>query len=454
MGFNIINEIILKEVIINKVVIFNSSALTSISALSVFGFLLNFLIHGLAHAEFLVKDIVIHGNNKTQDTIITRELSYSVNDKINEVDLKQSEQNIRDLGLFKMVKIDTDQITDGIITAIHVEEKRYNFVLPKLARNGEGDVSTGLAWRASNLTGRNQNAKLEVVYTEFSEADANDAVAVRFKYHYPRIGGGKYSLRLGITGEQTNLTEEIDRLSGEYDREYQSIDLEGGRWMQKKGPSHGIKLSFGLSAENYEHTLLNGTAGLLPDPNIINLVGGFNYINVRNYHYSRSGSQMSYKLRLADTEFGSDISYLDHRFYYRRYVRLSKTEHTNLNFQLSIGSITRSVLGPPQHKIGGNSQLRGYDRDSVEGNSYLVFNSEWMRPVFKKETLRTAAFIDVGNAWPRLSDATFSGLRVGAGFGLRWYLKSFVKTILRIDIAKGFASDGKTKLYVSTNATF
>jgi hemolysin activation/secretion protein len=129
-------------------------------------------------------------------------------------------------------------------------------------------------------------------------------------------------------------------------------------------------------------------------------------------------------------------------------------EHQNLNLQFRVGYINEPILGPPQFKVGGSRAIRGYDRDAIEGNLFAILNIEYLRPIFNRETLRGAVFFDIGDAWEEPGDATFSDLNYGVGFGLRWKLKRFVRTDVRLDIAEGLTNDGETKAYLSTRATF
>jgi len=128
-------------------------------------------------------------------------------------------------------------------------------------------------------------------------------------------------------------------------------------------------------------------------------------------------------------------------------------EHTNLNIQLRAGYANRTVFGDPAHSLGGSSSLRGFDRDSVEGNAFVLANIEYLRPLFGKPNLRGVLFADVGNAYDSVDDVDLGDLRYALGVGLRWRLESFVKTELRIDFVKGF-DDGVEKVYASTKATF
>ena len=108
----------------------------------------------------------------------------------------------------------------------------------------------------------------------------------------------------------------------------------------------------------------------------------------------------------------------------------------------------------PPIKSPGGTTLRGYERDSIEGNTYYLGNIEYLRQIRSEENLRVAAFFDIGDASNELSGINFRDPKVAVGIGLRWKIQSFVRTDIRIDVAKGLGDDGETRVYAGTRATF
>ena len=405
--------------------------------------------------QFVVERIDLEGNNKTRPITILQELPYTAGDTIDQKVLDTTAQAVKNLGLFETVDVTTTENDDGsIVTLIKVKEKRYNFILPKLNRNGDGDITTGLVWRSDNLFGRNQESKLTFAYRTFDDADEEDETQVKWEFNYPRIANTSYSMSFTALDEETRLEETIDEETGKYDRKRQFAQLLLGGWVNQDGPSQGLNFRAGPLYETYDHTYISGADGLLPDLTIQAVVANLNGYYVIDNLLSRSGHHYGYELTISDEATGSDKNYLKHTFFYRKFIPLAGIDHHNLNLQFRGGLITESVLGPPEFQIGGSRNLRGYDRDEVEGNIFTIVNIEYLRPVFNKETLRAAVFTDIGNAWEDTDDISFSDFKYGVGFGLRWKLKRFVRTDVRLDIAHGLSEGGDTKAYLSTRATF
>jgi outer membrane protein insertion porin family len=405
--------------------------------------------------QFVVERIDLEGNNKTRPLTILRELSYTAGNSVDQETLDTTAQAVKNLGLFETVEVTTTENDDGtVVILIKVKEKRFNFILPKLNRNGDGDITTGLVWRSDNLFGRNQQSKLTYAYRTFDDADEEDETQIKWEFKYPRIANTPYSMSFTVLDEETHLEETVDDETGEYDRNRQFARLLLGGWLNQKGPSRGLNLKAGPLYETYDHTYISGAEEILPDLTIQAIIARLDGYYVTDNLLSRSGHHYGYELTVSDDATGSDINYLKHTFFYRKYTPIGKIDHQNLNLQFKSGLITEPILGPPEFQIGGSRNLRGYGRDEVEGNIFTILNIEYLRPILNRETLRAALFTDIGNAWEDTDDISFSDFKYGVGFGLRWKLKRFVRTDVRLDIAQGLTDEGETKAYLSTRATF
>ena len=403
----------------------------------------------------VLERIDITGNNKTRAVIILQELPFKAGDRVTDEMIEQAAQPVKDLGLFESVEIKSATSPDGgLIVDIVVKEKRFTFILPKLNRNGDGDITTGLVWRSDNLFGLNQRSKFTVAYRKFDDSDEDEETQIKWEYTYPRIPNTPYSLGVVAVDEDTRLEEFVDDKSGEYDRGRTLLRLLVGRWLNQTGPSQGLNLKLGPQFEQYDHEHISGDEGLLPDVTIYAIAARLDGYYVHDKLLSRTGRHYGYQLTFSDQVLGSDLDFNRHHFFYRKYMPVGSIEHQNLNLQFRVGYINEPILGPPQFKVGGSGRIRGYARDAIEGNLFTILNIEYLRPIFNRETLRGVVFFDMGDAWEEPEDATFSDLNYGVGLGLRWKLKRFVRTDVRLDIAQGLTNEGETKAYLSTRATF
>ena len=86
-----------------------------------------------------------------------------------------------------------------------------------------------------------------------------------------------------------------------------------------------------------------------------------------------------------------------------------------------------------QPKLGGNDNLRGFQRYRFYDNQAIIVNVEhrW----YASSALDMAIFVDVGKVAPRLKDIDFSELEWNAGIGFRFKVQDAY--IMRIDFAAG-----------------
>jgi len=217
-------------------------------------------------------------------------------------------------------------------------------------------------------------------------------------------------------------------LQGDYLREKISWGISLSKWVTTTGPSKGLRASLGFRVEEFDHTFLRGDPNLFSDLTVNSIVLGLEDIEVEDRGLYRSGRHYGLRTEFANGVLGSDVTHTSHNIYYRRYKPLDPKTRTNLNLQVQIGTISESVFGDPTFSITGGSTVRGYARDSIEGNTFYYVES--------------------------VSDITLTDPKFGIGVGLRWKIRSFVRTDLRVDIAQGLGDEGETRVYAGTRATF
>lgn len=398
--------------------------------------------------------IEIEGNEKTIPEVIKRELIIEPGDEFDAIKIETSRQNIMDLGLFHSVKARSRKTPEGIEVTFVVDEKRFWYFVPLFSRGSDGDITWGVRLQMDNLFGKNNELTVRAKRKDFEDTDIQVEKTLEVGYRYPRIFGSQYDLQLDFDYDEADIEEERDNLRGDYLREKVSYGLSIAKWITTSGPSKGLRASLGFRSDDFDHTFLRGDPNLFSNVTVNSLVFGMENINVEDKGLYRNGRHYGLYSEFASLAIGSDISHTSHNIFYRRYRSLNPDKRSNFNFQIRAGAISSSVFGDATYSITSGSTVRGYARDSIEGNAFYYTNIEYLRGVPGKETLRAAAFIDGGDAFDRLSDFSFSDPKVGIGVGFRWKIRSFVRTDLRIDIAHGLGNSGETRVYAGTRATF
>ena len=405
-------------------------------------------------AQESVIKIEIEGNIKTIEQVINQELVIKEGEEFDPEDIELSRQNIMDLGLFRSVKATTTRTPEGVEVTFVVDEKRFWYLVPVFSRGSDGDITWGVRLQMDNLFGKNNNLTLRAKRKDFEDTDIQTEETLELEYFYPRIFGSAYDLGFQIDYDEADIEEQRDTLRGDYLRERLSLGFNVYKWLTTTGPSKGHRLVLGMRSDDYDIEFLRGDPNLFTDLTVNSLIGGIEYIDVVDHGPYRSGSHYGFQVEMATSVLGSDVVHTVHNFFYRLYKPLDPDIKSNLNIQARFGNISESIFGDATFQVTGGTTIRGFERDSIEGDTFYIANFEYLRGVKNRETLRWAGFVDIGNAFEDFGDFSLSDPKVGVGVGLRWKIRSFVRTDLRLDIAQGLGSDGDTKVYAGTRATF
>ncbi len=410
-------------------------------------------VHGQQDNTEIMR-IDVEGNDKTDIQVINQELIIREGDEFDPEKMELSRQNIMDLGLFRSVEVDRRETPEGVEITFQVDEKRFWYVVPVFSRGSDGDITWGVRLQMDNLFGRNNELTMRAKQTDLKDTDIQEEKTLELEYFYPRLFGSAYDLRIQYDYDEADIEERRENLAGDYLREKETFGASISKWLSEKGPSKGMRMTLGFRSDTYDHEFLRGDPNLFSDLTVNSIVGGIEYIDVLDHGSYRSGTHYGLQVEQANSLLNSDRTITTQNLFMRRYIPLDKERRHNLNFQLKLGTTSESLFGDATYQITGGTAVRGYQRDSIEGNAYYLGNLEYLRPVGERENLRSAYFIDVGDAFDDFGDFTLRNPKFGIGAGLRWKIRSFVRTDIRIDVAHGLGSEGETKVYAGTRATF
>lgn len=398
--------------------------------------------------------IEIEGNVKTLEQVIDQELVIKEGDEFDPEDIELSRQNIMDLGLFRSVEATTTKTPEGVEVTFIVNEKKFWYLVPVFSRGSDGDITWGVRLQMDNLFGRNNNLTLRAKRKDFKDTDIQTEETIELGYLYRRVFGTTYDIGFNIDYDDADIEEKRDTLRGDYLRERLSLGFNLYKWLKTTGPSKGQRLVLGLRSDDYDHEFLRGDPNLFTDLKVNSIIGGIEFVDVVDHGAYRTGLHYGFRMEMATSVLGSDVVHTVQNFFYRQYKSINPEKRSNLNFQARFGNITESIFGNATYQVTGGSLIRGFERDSIEGDTFYIANVEYLHGIPNRETLRWAGFVDIGNAFEDLGKFSLSDPKVGIGAGLRWKVRSFVRTDLRLDVAQGLSSDGETRVYAGTRATF
>ncbi len=114
--------------------------------------------------SLVVDKIIISGNERTEEFVILRELTFSVGDTVNSKILFFNRERIFSLGIFTKVKLELNRENGKNTVVIHIEESWHIFPVPFLDIREKTleRTSYGISLKYKNFRGRNETIRATV----------------------------------------------------------------------------------------------------------------------------------------------------------------------------------------------------------------------------------------------------------------------------------------------------
>lgn len=400
----------------------------------------------------LIGAISFKGNQVTRNRVLRQQLLIKVGQPLVPAAVEASRQAIMNLGLFVRVQDHIEPMSDHrVMVVFTVKEKTYTWALPRLGRTPDGDISYGGQIEFDNLYGLNQRLKLVVEQKQIAGGGVSDQQSI--EYSTPRFPGTALGFSTKIShSAQRELLYAPDGTAGEYRNDALNLNAAITQWLNQEGPNSGWSGTVGMGASLDDYQYLSGAPGLASSGRTVGVNSGIDYTNVALGEYGyRRGVAYGLGVGLAGRFLGGDYNQIGVSGYYRGYRHLGG-KFANLNYRLQFGYSSRSTLSGAAYTLGGADSLRGYVRNSLEGNIFVLANIEYLHPVFGNPVLRGVLFTDVGNAWYR-GNADPWQLEPSLGVGLRWHIDWLVNVNLRVDAAYALGQK-RYQIYVGSRSMF
>jgi outer membrane protein assembly factor BamA len=388
--------------------------------------------------------IRISGNKVTRPEVILREMVVKVGDASAPAALDDSRQAIQDLGLFRQVSIREVPEGDGVALLVRVREKRYFLPIPRLDGNSEGDYSYGAQIRWSNVLGLNHRL---VAYVEEgrieSEHDRERERSARISYHAPYLGGSQYGL--GVFADRTEQVS-LDRQGNSFDETFHRLQVLGTRDLRTRRPRRGWTLGTGLYWQEQE---ARGEFAPPSDGMATAAIATADYNDVRFNLYSQTGRAFSARLEAASEQALSDYGYERLDLSYRDYRPFGRREHQAVHLLASGGIMSGGPRSRNTYSLGGSSRMRGYDSDTIEGDTYWYVAGEYLRPL-RWNWLRLLATVEAGSARRNVFGERNRDVYASIGLGLRARITWFVDIEIELGVAMPLVDGDGLRFFAST----
>jgi outer membrane protein insertion porin family len=359
--------------------------------------------------------INIHGNTKTRDKVIRRELKVYEQELYSSNRLKRSVADLYRMDYFEDVKVKPHKgsAEDQMILDIEVVEKPTGTFTFGGGYSGVDGLYVMASVSERNFLGRGQ-------ILEFSVQTGGTSRQYTFGFTEPWL----FDIPLSAGVDAYKMERDYD----DYDRDSFGGGLRMGYPLMDYTRGY-VKYAFDVSdisniSEEASPYIYSGT-------NTESSVSLSAVYDSRNRQFNPSdGSKHSITLKYSG--LGGNIGYT------------KVTAETGWYFPLfwdTVGFLhgeggyiwDRSDKYLPDYErfyLGGSNSVRGFDwreigpviDDDIEigGTEFVQFNVEYLFPIIKESGLVGLFFYDAGNAWADEGESD-SGLRDSYGFGIRWF---------------------------------
>jgi len=401
-----------------------------------------------------VERIEIHGNKKTRENVIRREIGVGEGAPYNRALVESSERRLKKLGFFKSVKFSQRKgsAPDRAVVDVTVEEQETGqFTVAGGYSDTDGWVAN-VSLGDNNLFGRGESAKISVDYGQYVRG-------FTVGFTEPYLFGQKVALGLDLFARQTEANSNQSYASTVY----------GGKI------GFGVPLNDELG-ENIHYGLTNQTVTLDPTRGPVSIpvqqaaaagsqwvstIGSTTtYETLNDNRHPTSGIWASTNNDVAG--LGGDVKFLrntnDVRYYFPLSEDLTSITRAQTGYVTPWGGQTLPLLNG---FFGGPSLVRGFapngfgpraitpgtTMDNLGGNAYWATSQELQAPlpmVPPEFQFKGALFADAGSVWgtktagyaPALSQSlqvdNSRAIRSAMGVGLIW---DSILGPLRVDYA-------------------
>jgi len=364
-----------------------------------------------------INRIEIVGNEKTRDNVIRRVLKLKEGDLYNSKYIRDSRRKLYKTDYFKEVTITTKRVDkkDKLNTRVTVKEKhtgsfnvgvgygtfdKFSVMGSIMERNLLG---TGLYTSFSGHVG-SRTSLFDLTVTQpwlFNKPISLSTALYNSKYEY--ISYDEHSYGGKVTLAKRFLDDTL-KIGSTYGLSFEKIDIT------ETNPSKYLEDQEGKHIESYISPFVERDT---LDSSVFPTTGALSNVSV---HIAGLGGTERYAKTVAF-----------HSIYHKLFSS-SLIAHLRGEIGYATGISGKHVPIQDKFFLGGIDSIRGFSYGKIspkdeEGNyiggeKEVVFNSELIFPILTELNFYGVAFYDMGNCW-RMTES-LSGLRKGAGLGLRW----------------------------------
>jgi outer membrane protein assembly factor BamA len=404
-----------------------------------------------------IDSIIISGNEKTQEFIIRREITFKPGSEINKEIIEYNKNRIYSLGLFTKVEALAYKINKKNVIEFSVSERWYLFPYPIFGIRDRdwSKLYYGMGIAHTNFLGINQK-----IFGSF--ALGYDPWA-NFHYYNPDIVyGSKILLDLSLSYSKVkNKSELINSANKDVYEQWFSGNVSIGK---RFGLYKYLWYSLGYANLSVDDKAQKTASGTGKDTYINMMLNG--NLDTRDMaEYPMKGENLAFSI----TKMGlgeSQVDYTKLSLDLREYLPTSTILGSICFRAFSIVTFGNFIPYYSHNYYGYAERIRGYFFDKWEGENIFGFSTELRVPIFGPKylilddipfpefsILRYAVclnlFYDTGEIWDRYN-FKLKELKHGFGGGINFLMPYSI--ILRLEYA--FNQKGKGEIFFDAGVSF
>jgi len=366
-----------------------------------------------------LNEIKIIGNNKTKESVIKRELEFSLTEPVIINNLETSLQNIFGINLFQYVSFSLLYNKNSIrpTLLINVVEKSTPNLNITARVDNERKFQGLFEIKNENLLGTNNEIGLTVgggIMDRFAkiELKSNRFFNTYLTYNFSAFYKSKdFNNYLQITNDEDNSIERYN--IGEYREVRYGLSFLLGTQAKRVGTIYGQ-----LTFENLKLSGLSGNYPSESENRIVKLKIGGNIDTQNKSPFPTFGSLIRYFYETAQNKIVNNTSYTRLEFYLKHYISIEQDFVLSPSFLF--GFADKTTPYSEYFSLGGENLFYGLLENELRGRQLLVasFEYRYSLPVRLFFDTYTSLRYDLGQIWESAEDIKFKDLRHGIGLAI------------------------------------
>jgi outer membrane protein insertion porin family len=404
--------------------------------------LVNLVFTIVEEDQYFVGDIIIRGNNITQQRIIRRELRFHHEDLYNTVAAQRSKQRLLDLRLFSEVDIeptgDVPGQRDVLVTVQEMDTGEFNLAVGVSSQSGLlGSIS--FTQRNFDIMGWGRGFKGAGQRLEIVAEPGTELMRFRIEWTEPYLFDQPYSL--SVKGFA------FERERDSYDERRFGMVTALGHWFKNRWYGEVSTRLEGVDIRDLDRW----APSEVRDDSGMNLLAGAKGSLTRDNTNSRwqptQGDRLSfsYEQVMGDHTFGK----IEARYNWYRTLYTDAMDRPHyVATKIEAGQIIGDAPVFESFYAGGINSIRGFayrgisprasnSSKRIGGEFMFIANAEYNFPIYG-ENLRGVVFVDSGTVE---SSFGISSYRASVGAGLRWTVPFMGPMPLKLDFAIPLVKD-------------